>query len=212
MAITFADALNLCRSILNASTGSAYTTNDDQDRHPDAEIQDAIRAADGMIYGIVGNTPGHPFRAGLFVQTSIAHAGQIPDHLGDIGGVLINGQGADLLDAAEITRLRTNTLGLSVTTTYYDIVANRFFYSGTSGTIDLVPPYNDTGMSLQSPQEYAYGVIAYALAILFGKEGAETPTAQHFQTLGNTVVEMVRAAATQIPKSILDQSKGMTNG
>jgi len=212
MALTFADALNLCRSILNASLGTAYTTNDDVDRHPDLEISDAIRFADSLIYSTVGNTEGHPKRYGLFVRTSVAHAGLIPDHLGNLGTVLINGQAADLLDAAEITRIRTNTLGLSVTSTYYDIVGNTLFYSGASGTIDIVPPFNDTGMSLQSPQDYAYGVVAKALAILFAKEGSETPTAQHFSQMGDMVLDMVMKAAQSIPKSILDQSKGANNG
>ena len=213
MALTFADALNLCRSTLNASTGSAYTTNDDQDRHPDQEIADAIRAADGLIYSAVGNTPGHPKRFGLFVATSVAHRGMIPDHLGDFGDVLVNGQKADLLDAAEIEVVRTNTLGLSTPSSrfYYDIVNNRLYYSGSTGTIDIVPPFVDSGMSLQTPQDYFYGVVAKALAILFAKEGSETPTAQHFGQLGDAVLEWVARAAQSIPKSILDQSKGANN-
>lgn len=207
MAYTFADCLNICRSTLNASTGSAYTTNDDIDRHPDSEITDALRAADALIYSTVGNTPKHPKRSGLYVATAVAHAGLIPAHLGELGTVLINGTGADILDVGEITILRTNTLSLSTPSTrfYYNIAGDRLFYSGGSGTIDIVPPFNDTGGVLQSPQDYVYGVIGYALAILFAKEGSETPTAQHFKSLGDSVIELVQKAAVSIPSSILDQ-------
>jgi len=207
MAYTFADCLNICRSTLNASTGSAYTTNDDTDRHPDSEITDALRAADALIYSTVGNTVNHPRRAGLYVATSVAHAGLIPAHLGELGAVLINGTGADLLDVGEITAIRTNTLGLSTPSTrfYYNIAVNRLFYSGGSATIDIVLPFNDTGGILQSPQDYVYGVIALALSILFAKEGSETPTAQHFKSLGDVVLKLVQDAATNIPKSVLDQ-------
>lgn len=207
MALTYTDALNLARSLLNASTGSAYTVNDDTDRHPDQEIMDAIRGADALIYTTVATTPGHSKRSKyLTPSANIPYAGEIPEHVGPIGAVLIAGGPAYVLPAAEIGRLKTNTLSLTDATPYYDVVGNTLFYvPGSTATVEIVPPYNDQGGSLQSPQEYFQGVVALALAMLFGKEGAEVEAAQFYQGYGDMVMKLIQSNAEQLPDIVAYQ-------
>lgn len=205
MAVLLTTARNLVRSLLNSST--TYGTNDDTKRHPDAEIDDALRQADAKVVNLILNTPGHPRRAQYLTATSVAHAGLIPAHTGDIGTVLVNGKAATPKPAAEIERLRSNVLNLVDIGPYYDIVDQRLFFApaGTA-TIDL-GNYQDSGTTLQAPDEYLGFDIADALAYLFGKEGSETPTAQHFAAIAESIWKMIPSGAVDVPRVIAYQNQ-----
>lgn len=199
MALVFTDAINLVRNMLNASSDS-YTTNDDELRWPEQAIIDAVRGADGLIFMAIGNTPGHPKRSALLVASAnIVHTGLIPEHVGPIGAVLVAAAPPQMLPSFEIKKLRDVILTTTDTGPYFDIIDNRlYYYPGSVATVDIVPPFNDEGMSLQSPQEYYHGIVALALAILFGKEGAETETAAYYKGFGDSVLQWIKEGAQTI--------------
>ena len=194
----FSDALAHVRNLLNAST--LYATNDDLERWPEEVIIDSIRGADALIYNRVGNTPGHPKRSELLEASSnILHAGLIPAHEGPLGTVLIGGKGGRVLPAQEIEQLRKAIFTFIDTGPYYDIVDNRlFYYAGSTATIDIVPPYDNAGAALLTPQSYYNGVVALALAMLFGKEGVETQTAGYYLSYGQAVMDQIDKGAAMI--------------
>ena len=210
--LTFTDALNLTRSLLNAAMVGSYTMNDD-DRHPDVEIIDAIIGADAIIYNTVAQTPMHPFRASQYVATKINHRALMAAHIGPVGQVLVpftSGQAANQLPAAEIERLRANPLGLTITGPYFDIVDERLFCSGTDASVDLVPPFQSDGMSLKSPPEYFHAVVAVALAFLFGKEGAEVEAAAHYKSIVETMITQIEKGAQSVAPVIAYQVRSKT--
>lgn len=200
-ALDFTLAKNFVTSILNAST--TYGTNDDIERHPAGEITDAIRLADNQIAGLILATPNHPQRAKYLsdtVPTAInVSGGLIPKHIGPVGSVWVGGKAATRLKRGEIQQLIDNPLGLKTISAYYDIVGERlYFVGGPSALIDIcILP--DNGATLNTPSEYFNGVVALALAYLFGKEGAEMDAAAHFKALADTCMELIKMNANQLP-------------
>lgn len=211
----FADAMNFVRNILNASsmTYSGTNANDDPKRWPEGVIIDAIRGADALIYNTVAQAPGHPKRAELLTpSTNIVHTGMIPDHEGPIGAILIGGKSGRWLTASEIGKLRELVITFFDQGPYWDLIDNRlYYYPGSTATVDIVPPYNSSGSTLQSPQAYFHGITSMALAMLFGKEGAETQTAAYYKSVYDTVYQMIKDGAQMI-QPVVAYQKGSMDG
>ncbi len=206
--VSFTTASDLTTSLLNAST--AYGTNDDLERHPVGEISAAIMAADTEIINAILSTPGHPRRQDYITAQAVTHTELIPAHIGPIGTVLVNSKAAEQLPAEEIERLRTNPLSLTQIREYYDIVGERLYFApryvtGTTdstATVDICLYKAEAGM-LQSPEEYLYAIVSAALALLFGKEGAEIEAAQHFKSLRDSSFEWIKAGSVGQPPEVV---------
>lgn len=201
MAVMISTARDLVRSLLNSST--TYGSNDDTERHPDAEIDAAIQAADADIALLICSTPNHPERRKYVSTVGVAHAGLIPEHIGPIGAVLVGGKGANPLPAAEIESLRTGTL--PTFGPYFDVVDQRlYFVGGASATVDIYT-FIQSGNTLQAADQYLGYIVCRALAKLFGKEGAEISAASHFKSLADQYWELIKAGAEALPTVVAYQ-------
>jgi hypothetical protein len=190
MAVSLTLAKALVVEALNESTkGEAYgTISATKERFKSQEVTDAILAADARAVTAGLETPGWGHRRAFTTSGTVAHLGQVPDHVGPVMSVTVDGKGASVPGLpdpkAKIERDRANPQTLTLLERFFFIDDNDvLFHSGTTATVYYCT-FTMTA-ACQSPDELLRAVVEGALAILFSKDGHKTGAAtdaeQRFQ-------------------------------
>jgi hypothetical protein len=215
---TLAVARPITLALLNAA--DAYASTPTSDKYTAAEIDEALFQGDEQVALNVLSTVGHFARSNfLALSADIAHGAKIPEHVGDIGQILIKRWTSDTeykpgIPTTEdaIARYRAN-IGVapynmygalahdapdSPLSGYYCLKEeNILLYTGVSAKA-YIANYVRTA-ALQSPAIYIGAIVAYAPGLLFQKDGADPQAAAYYMTLAQNMFAQIRGEAKALP-------------
>lgn len=200
------------------------------DRRNLLELRELAFEADEAFYLPIAETPGHWARPDIMsLSASIANAAEIPEHVGEIGQVLIQIGPLDAYlpgkpsEFEEIARLRENTgtaplnvygaLAHNVAGSqiggYYRISEDGTYvnYTGSDCKIPLVAAYS-RGTDLKSPLILTGAIASIVVARALAKEGSRTPEqAAVHAGYAEAVIQAIRANKKPLPELESFESK-----
>ncbi len=205
MAISLTIATDLCGQILLATrAGYGNWSSKVDPLYPQAEIQDALFAADKAVVAAIIETKGHPYRR-TYIQDLILTDGQlVTDPLE--GDIYIDGAPGTKMSPGTVARMKYNPNANVKTDGYYCWLGdNRDRISFTGSSCKTSVCKFTPSSSLQAPDAYLWADVCGALAIVFPAEGTKVAAAGHFGTLFTGMLQMIRSGVTEItqPQSMV---------
>jgi hypothetical protein len=174
---------------LLANIGVYATTQTDSDRWTTAEVQDAALDADLQVCKSFLQKAGDGRRVPFLLTATVADAGTIPSHIGELDSITISSKMPIRSDPVTIQRDNTNARNLPAGTYVpkFYLWGNKIQHNGPHyGVAGAVVTYADvtrTG-ACQSPSEYSAAVIALATAQVIAKNGDRADAAGYYLKLG----------------------------
>lgn len=129
------------------------------------KIDDVITDVSAAIIGLIAANPDNPRRRGLTTTVSQTNGALIPDHVGPIGAVIVDGKPGVLTGARDVQRINDNALAYTAYNTgYYGKFGERIWFAGTTCTVDIVALA--TVDVTVVPPEYLDALVNWAVAKL----------------------------------------------
>lgn len=201
--VSFSSAVNYVTSLLNASF--TYGTPDDE-RHPQQEIEEAVRQADWQVVCLICTAPSHPKKSLYITTVSVSDGDEQPESIAGFGSVRITKSDATVVNGIwcdfEMFNQWRQSSRFSGIEGYYSTDSTRFYFLGSSCQVDVAnPTYSSSITDLRSPDEYYPVVCCYALASLYNKDGSNPSASQYYSQMGQMYAQLIfQAAGGPIPQ------------
>lgn len=211
MAIVLATARSEVYGSLNAAT--VFGTLDDTERWTQEEVDAAILNADGDVIRAICDNPMHGARRVFLTSSNVAHAGQIPAHLGPIDSVVFTitggayaGTRAGEFQRNGIEEDNLNPLGLTRIPPRYYIEGDILYHNATGliaagASVVTVAvyycAYTRSG-ACQAPDEFYDAVKAGAMRALVNKEGVYAEAQSVWGNMYAAMLQAIRSGAMSV--------------
>lgn len=198
MPVNLTLATDLCAQILLETRGGYGNWSSKVDPlYPQAEIQDALLAADLQICNTIVETKGHPYRRAFLVNLTLADGDLVTEPVE--GDIFIDGLPGKKMSPGTVSRMKYNPNANVKTDGYYCWLGDnrdRISFTGAVARTAVVR-FTPSGV-LQAPTGYTWGDVVGALAIIFAAEGTKTAAGGLYGGYFTTILQLIRSGVTEI--------------